>query len=152
MEEQYIEPEEKPEEESQDEAEPVDIYSRQAIFWFTVLFNPIFGGALLMQNLRDVGYKKAANTVIIFSILYFVIPQLILGRLQTNVIAYFLIILGCNVGAGFIFIDYFFPKYFPDNDYYPKSIWRVLFRCIILGLLLAMLSNYFAPLIAAKVK
>jgi len=150
MEDQYTDG---PEEEViENEEEAVEIYSKQAIFWFSVLFNPIFGGALLMQNLRDVGYKKEANQVIFFAIIYFIIPQTILSVIPINMVAYMLITVGLNVGAGFIFIDYFYPKYFPDNDYYPKSIWRVLFRCIAISIIFALLSQYLTPIIASKVK
>ena len=76
MENEYIEPEEN--QDAQQQEETVEIYSKRAIFWFCVLFNPIFGGALLMQNLRDVGYKREANKVIFSSILYFLVSQLIL--------------------------------------------------------------------------
>lgn len=146
MEEQYTEPEEQLNE------EPVEIYSKRAIFGFSIFFNPVFGAALLMQNLRDVGYKKAGNQVFIFSILYYLAVLFVLKSLNVSVTVYFLIVLATNIGAGYIFINYIFPKYFPDDDYYPKNILRVLLRCIMIGLILTMLFSYLSTLPIAKLK
>ena len=37
--------------------DPVDIYSRRAVWWFT-FFSPIIGGIMMAINLYNVGYKK----------------------------------------------------------------------------------------------
>lgn len=147
MENEYEEPEENQEEQQQ---EAVEIYSKRAIFWFCLLFNPIFGGALLMQNLRDVGYKREANKVIVFSVLYFFIPQLILKPFNLNILTFFLVVLGLNIGAGFILTEYFFTKYFPDNDYYPKNILQVLLKCMLIIMVLIILAAYLVPMTGQK--
>ena len=117
--------------------EHVDIFSKNAIRGFSI-FPTIFSGILLYQNLMAVNYKKIANTVLIFSICYsiasFCIAILIFSSGVTYIIA--------NVLGGFILSDYFFPKYFPDEDYYPKSIWKALaISLIVCGIII--LSLYY---------
>jgi hypothetical protein len=136
MEDQYIEPEEQPEEESKEE--PVDIYSRQAILGFSIFFSTIFGGVLLFWNLRNVGYKKAANGALLFSICYTLFCMLLVSSVKTFAFAP----LFFNVAGGIILSSYFFPKYFPDNDYYPKSIVKPLVISLLICLTLFSIIYY----------
>jgi magnesium-transporting ATPase (P-type) len=136
MEDQYIEPEEQPEEESKEEA--VDIYSRQAILGFSIFFSTIFGGVLLFWNLRNVGYKKAANGALLFSICYSLFCMLLVSSVKTFAFAP----LFFNVAGGVILSSYFFPKYFPDNDYYPKPIWKPLIISLLICAVLMTIVYY----------
>lgn len=140
--------------------EYIEIYSKRAIFWFSVLASPIFGGVLLAYNLRAAGYKKALYIVSAFTILFTAISSFAIYQYITvykvnlnvdfsnpNVDPHFLILnlisLGLKLICGFIFIQYFFPKYFPEDDYYPKSIFTALFATVfaifVLGYLSALL-------------
>lgn len=118
----------------------VEIYSKRAILGFSIFPTPIFGGVLLMINLNAAGYKKAVYHVLIFSISYFFIANLLASEVllacKINLSSYKigqmlptkeLIIVGAltiffNTVGGLILTQHFFKKYFPDNDYYPKSI------------------------------
>lgn len=136
-------------EENQEEA--VDIYSKNAIRGFSIFFSTIFGGVLLFQNLREVGHKKAANAVLFFSIFYTLIGVAAADSIPhagNGVPIVF------NVIGGFILSDYFFPKYFPDNDYYPKPIWRALGFSLLICLTLIMILYYTGnlPQLTATVK
>ena len=117
MENEYLE---QPEE-NQDEA--VEIYSRRAIRGFAIFFSPLFGGILLMINLRNVGYKKAANLVLAGSLAYtFLMGIAINYVLPANGMSTIVF----SVIGGILLADYVFPKYFPEEDYYPKPIWTPL--------------------------
>lgn len=135
MENQYIEPEENSEN-GQDEH--VEIYSKWAIRGFSIFFSTIFGGILLYRNLNTVGYKKAATNVLIFSVLYTLAVVVIVSNFLNNSGAS----VAFNVVGGIILSDYFFPKYFPDNDYYPKPIWKALGISLLICITLVSILYY----------
>jgi len=137
------------------DGDAVEIYSRRAVWWFSFLASPIFGSVLLLLNLRAVGYKKAMNSLIAFTLFFEVIAnavilsfikiykidiiayeKLVLSGNQNisaydpNVFIMGLMIIGFKIIGSFIFTRYFFKKYFPDDDYYPKSILTPLFLTI----------------------
>jgi hypothetical protein len=147
-----------PEEQGDD---AVEIYSKRAIFWFSVLASPLFGGVLLMLNLKAAGYKTAMYVVSAFTILYYFAANLLLAYLidiykidlqayQAKLMAYkgntdivdgkvvLLLAVGvaANIIGGLILSQYFFRKYFPEKDYYPKSIVSALLITIVVILLL----------------
>jgi purine-cytosine permease-like protein len=119
----------------------VKIYSKKAILAFSIFFAPIFGGVLLRQNLIDNKRKKEANIVLLASIAFTVLTILIVNSFekQTSSLTYLL-----NMGGGAILSEYFFKKYFPDDNYEYKRIWKALLIsiAIIIPLLLAMI---YAP-------
>jgi hypothetical protein len=141
----------------------VDIYSNKAIFWFCIFFDVIFGGVLLVINLIAAGYKKAATHVILFSVLYYILTIYIISfsgikvdvatlkkassgvQLSPAEVKTLLSLAGLTVilkiVGGLVLTKYFFKKYFPDNDYYPKPIWRAL----MVALLVSMLAGYVLP-------
>ncbi len=130
----------------------VEIYTRRAVFWFSLLFNPIFGGVLLMQNLRDVGYKRKGIGILLFSIAAFVIPIIILRQLALNAIIVVCMNVIVNIPTAYILADYFFVKYFPDNNYFPKSVIPVFFRFVFVGLAVVFFLVLVVPLIIHRGK
>lgn len=138
MENDYIEPENPEEEEGLEEQEHVEIYSKSAIRGFSIFFSTIFGGALLYYNLLTAGYKNAARTVLFFSIVYSVLVVF----LVSNFFNYNGASIVMNVVGGFILSDYFFPKYFPDRDYYAKPIWRALGVSLLICLVMVLILYY----------
>lgn len=106
------------------------IYSQGAIMGFSVVFTTIFGGVLLMQNLKEAGKKKEAYTVLIASIVYTLVVILL-----TNIIAQpnSSMSFALNIGGGALLSKYFFAKHFPDKDKYEsKPIWKPLVISIII--------------------
>lgn len=129
----------------------VEIYSKTAIFWFSV-FSPLFGSLLLMINLWSVGYKSAIYRVVAFLVLFAIASNLLITNLLPgfklgpqpdlhSLLILFGITLGSNILAALIFTFYFFKKYFPENDYYPKSIQTPVLILISVTLFL-MLMGY----------
>ncbi|MGN8070293.1 hypothetical protein [Mucilaginibacter sp. SG564] len=128
----------------------VEIYSRRAIFWFAV-FSPLYAGILLIINLWVAGYKWVISQVILFLLLGNVLLLFIVKALNIKpdleafrkfasggtpvtsfsqimpIFQLFCITLFFNILAGIVLTRYFFKKYFPDDDYYPRSVlWPVL--------------------------
>lgn len=143
MDEQYTEPDIRPEEDGE---EPVEIYSKWAIRGFSIL-SPIFGGALLFINLKNVGYKREAYQALLASIGYFFVSALVASMLRMN-IGFAPLLL--NYLGGLYLTETFFKKYFPDDDYYPRSIWAPLAIVIAIqfGLFFAL---YYSGVLPAEV-
>ena len=106
------------------------IYSKKAIWGFSVIFTSIFGGVLLFQNLKDIGKKKEANLILLYSILYTIVTIYLVNipDKPKSGISFM-----CNMVGGYILSEYFFNKYFlnPD-DYDKKKIWKPLIISILI--------------------
>ena len=112
------------------EGDYVEIYSKMAIWGFSIFVSPLFGGILLMLNLKAAGYKKAVNTVLIFTVCYVIASEAIIVFLtkvyKLNLYVLGAVSIGLTLVGAFTIAEYFFNKYFPENDYYPKSIAKPL--------------------------
>ncbi|HTE00165.1 MAG TPA: hypothetical protein VK668_12815 [Mucilaginibacter sp.] len=133
-------------EEQQPNEQGEAIYSRWAILGFSIFFTPIAGAILLMINLRSAGYKKEGYLVLLFSIVY----QWAVGELfkymsenGNNYAVYSLI--PAVIGGG-ILAEYFFKKYFPENNYEYKSILKPVMVALLITIPLVILL----PIIMAK--
>ncbi|WCT13858.1 hypothetical protein [Mucilaginibacter jinjuensis] len=120
----------------------IEIYSKRAIWGFSIFFSTIFGGVLLMSNLRSAGYRKEANLVLLFSLLYTFIGSLLTAYIgmQASIAA----IVFNGIGAA-ILTEYFFNKYFPESDYYPKSIMKPLAISLAICLIIVYFVYAYAP-------
>ena len=109
---------------------PLKIYSKKAIFGFSVCFTTVFGGFLLMQNLKDLGKKKEGNIVLIFSILYTTVSIILINLISSNNTTKTYIF---NVFGGVLLGHYFFTKYIPnEEEYETKAIWKPLIISILI--------------------
>jgi hypothetical protein len=145
----------------------VEIYSKKAVFWFFFLAGPMFGGVLLMLNLKAAGYKKAIYSVLTFTILFDVLTNLLLINIirfyKIDILAYrenllnyksgspvfdekmfvfSMITLVIKIMGGLFLSQYLFKRYFPDNDYYPRSITTALLVTIMALFFLAVILSY----------
>lgn len=90
----------------------------------------LFGGVLLYQNLMDVKKKKEAYLVLGISVL-FTMVVICIGSLQEHPKSSLGYISGLLGGS--LLSYYFVPKYFPDEEQYPKKpVWKTL----IIGILI----------------
>jgi hypothetical protein len=138
-------------EEPQQQEPRLAIYSKTAILVFSIFFSSIAGGVLLMLNLRSAGYKKEGTQVLLFSIMYYFLsaailnyfiklPKIDVNNPDLNMLIKpmaFSLIEGI-IGGG-ILAEYFFRKYFPDDDYERKSVWRALLVVILIVIPLNLL-------------
>jgi hypothetical protein len=114
-----------------------EIYSKRAIYTFSFLFSTVFGGILLMQNLRDIDKKKEANVVLIVSLLITALTILLVTVFEVQNSSVTLL---CNIGGAALLSEYFFKKYFPREEDYPKKkIWKPL----VIGLAITIPLIYF---------
>lgn len=108
------------------------IYSRKAIWGFSIFFSPIFGGVLLMRNLKDISKNKAANIVMTLSIAYTIFTFIIVNIPEKSISS---LTMGFNFVGGYVLSEYFFKLYIPEGENYPKKkIWKPLIISIIITL------------------
>ncbi|MBS1521537.1 MAG: hypothetical protein JST50_11100 [Bacteroidetes bacterium] len=136
--------------EQQPEQQDIAIYSKWAILGFSIFFSPLFGGILLMINLRSIGFKRQATGVLLFSIAYVFISALMVfsvSNIPQNATAltivqntqYVIYSIVAQIIGGGILAEYFFKKYFPADHYRYKSVWRPLAVILIISLALSLL-------------
>jgi hypothetical protein len=106
------------------------IYSSRAIWGFSIIFSSIFGGVLLMQNLKDTGRKKEGNLILLYSIIFTILTIYIVNLPEKPISnGAFL----CNMVGGGILSYYFQKKYFPNEESYEKkTIWKPLIISIVI--------------------
>jgi hypothetical protein len=111
----------------------------------------LFGGALLLLNLKEAGYKKAIYPVLAFVVLFFLASEVLEAKFAIAYKVNFAtpnkgsmtlcaIMLGANMIGGLVLTQYFFKKYFPEDDYYPKSILNPLLVTVIITILMKVLG------------
>jgi hypothetical protein len=139
--------------EQQPDEKGVAIYSKWAILGFSIFFSPIGGAVLLMLNLRSIGYKKAGISVLLFAIAYQFIAGILLASLLRNAGApinkqdiignnkMFIYSLIINIIGGGILAEYFFKKYFPEDDYEHKSIMIPILIALLISVPISLLFS-----------
>ncbi|GEJ44351.1 hypothetical protein [Chryseobacterium sp. ON_d1] len=118
------------------------IYSKKAILGFSIFLSTLFGGVLLYQNLIEVNKKKEAYTVLAISVLLTIVTGVIVNIPEEpkSSLAYI-----CGLGGGSLLSYYFMPKYFPDEEKYPKkAIWKTLIIGVIIVAVLLFFIIYTA--------
>ena len=110
--------------------EIVKIYSKKAVWGFSIFFTSIFGGVLLMQNLWALNKKKQAYQVLAFSVIYTVVAISLLNIYATpNTSMTYLL----NLVGGLILTEYFYKREIPnENDLPKKKIWKALIISILI--------------------
>ena len=113
------------------------IYSKSAVFGFSLLFTPIFGGILLVQNLKDIGEQKKANIVLVVSILMAISTFVIMTIFEIDNRA---VSFGLNGACAAVLSEYFYKKSFPDEaDYQKKKIWKPLVIAMVIFIAVLLL-------------
>jgi peptidoglycan/LPS O-acetylase OafA/YrhL len=116
------------------------IYSKRAILGFSIFLSVLFGGVLLYQNLIDVKKKKEACIVLGISIVLTIIT-IFIGSFQESPKSSYAYL--CGLLGGCLLSYYFVPKYFPNEEQYPKKpIWKPLIVAVIIIAIFMMLIIY----------
>jgi uncharacterized Tic20 family protein len=117
-------------------------YSKKAILGFSIFFSSIFGGILLMQNLKEIGMKKEAKTVLNTSIILTVLPFLLAWLIEKEVSTYTLL---ANIIGGLVFSEFYFGLYIPKEQIFEsKKIWKPLLISLLITIPLLASVIYFA--------
>ena len=127
------------------EIEQIEIpkfYSKKAILGFSIFFSSIFGGILLMQNLKDIGMKKEAKTVLNTSIILTLLPFLLAWLMEKEVSTYTLL---ANIIGGVVLSEFYFGLYIPKEQIFEsKKIWKPLLISLLITIPLLASVIYFA--------
>ncbi len=116
------------------------IYTRSAVSGFAILFATIFGGVMLMQNLKDIGKPREARNVLVFSILYTLAAGFIVNIPEKSLTGLSLIF---NLIGSQILISVYFKKHIPDETIYEKKkIWKPLIIAIAISALVIFATLY----------
>ncbi|MCC8408878.1 hypothetical protein LJ707_08045 [Mucilaginibacter sp. UR6-1] len=126
--------------EQQPEGEYIELYSKWSIWGFSIFFSSFFGAALLIRNLWVSGFKRAAFGIVAFAVAYSCASYAAIMLLQATSL-----VLVANLLGGFLYGEFFFKRYFPESDYYPKSIWGALGIALILSIAFVLLTFYLDP-------
>ena len=115
--------------EEEKEFDKPPIYGKWVVLSFCVFFSPLFGGFLLMQNLRDIGQKKLGTLVLLASFLFTAMLKAVsMSPIKGS---------GTEFLAGLIFgailVEFVFRGYFLDEDSYPKKSAR---KPLLIGMVL----------------
>ena len=134
----------------QPEQQDIAIYSKWAILGFSVFVSPLVGAILLMINLRSVGFRRQATSVLLITIGYLFLasvvissvlktpPNVTLTDLAHNKLFIIYNLIAQIIGGG-ILAEYFYKKYFPADTYKYKTVWRPLAIMLIITLTLSLL-------------
>lgn len=136
--------------EQQPDQQEIAIYSKWAILGFSIFFSPLFGGILLMINLRSAGFKRQGTSVLLFSLVYQFVAAALIGsamKLPANVNSMVLLqnpqfliySLVAQIIGGGILAEYFYKKYFPADHYKHRTVWRPLAVILIITLAISLL-------------
>jgi len=132
------------------EQQDIAIYSKWAILGFSVFVSPLVGAILLMINLRSVGFRRQATSVLLITIGYLFLasvvissvlktpPNVTLTDLAHNKLFIIYNLIAQIIGGG-ILAEYFYKKYFPADTYKYKTVWRPLAIMLIITLTLSLL-------------
>lgn len=139
-------------EKPQQEEQRLVIYSKTAILVFSIFFSPIGGAILLMLNLRRAGRGNEGGLILFFAVIYqFVAGRILSGlikipKLDPNnppdghvLIKLLVSLLIPSIIGGGILAEYFFKKYFPDDDYERRNVGSAILVAILISIPLSML-------------
>lgn len=116
------------------------IYSKTAVWGFSIAFTPIVGGLLLRQNLIEAGKTKAANIVLIFSVALTLLTAMIMNNAGD---APGLLTFVINMIWGGVLSQYLFTKYIPSQHRYSiKTVWKPLIWCVAISFSFFLLQVY----------
>jgi hypothetical protein len=116
--------------------EEVSLYSRSAVFGFSIFFSTIFGSILLMINLRRLGETKKGFEILFIGLAYAILSSVLVDLAGTSLI----LSLALNLLGGYLMSTYFWGKYIGlEYSHEKKSIAIPL----ILGVVLSLLATQY---------
>lgn len=114
-----------------EDVEAPQLYSRQIIGIFSVLFSILFGGILMAINLKTVNVKKGILPVLIYSIVYTGIIGYVISLLPGSTT---LLSVCFNSLGGIVLYNFFWGKYIgKEFKYRAKPFWIPLIIGIIIS-------------------
>jgi hypothetical protein len=113
-----------------DDPEAPQLYSRQVINVFSILFSVLFGGILLAINLKNTNNKKAILPVLLFSGTFTGLLMYVLSFVPGSTTPF---TIACNLIGAMVLYNYFWWKYIgKDFKYRTKPFWIPLIIAIVI--------------------
>ncbi len=101
----------------------IKLFSKSAIFAFTLFVSPLFGALLYADNLNRLGRTKPILSVIMFGLFFSLASGVILRLLLTNAMLILPITFATNALGGYILTQLFWKNHLGDIETYEaKSI------------------------------
>ena len=122
--------------------EPVYLYSKKAIYGFSIFFSTIFGAVIMMYNLKIVNQSKARINVLIFAVLYMVLSVMLIEALQGSTITALIL----NTTGAFIINEYYWNKYIGKSFVYePKGLIQAISIAVLVVVVIFVLLILTMP-------
>ena len=118
------------------EEEVVSLYSRSAVFGFSIFFSTIFGSILLMINLRRLGEKRKGFEILLLGIAYAVLSSVLVDLAGANLV----LSLVLNVLGGYLMSTYFWAKYIGLEFSHEK---QSILIPLILGIAMSLIATQY---------
>ena len=121
---------------------PVFLYSKKAIYGFSIFFSTIFGAVIMMYNLKVVNQSKARINVLIFAVLYMVLSVMLIEALQGSTITALIL----NTTGAFIINEYYWNKYIGKSFVYePKGLIQAISIAVLVVVVIFVLLILTMP-------
>jgi len=118
------------------EEEVVSLYSRSAVFGFSIFFSTIFGSILLMINLRRLGEKRKGFEILLLGIAYAILSSVLVDLAGANLV----LSLVLNVLGGYLMSTYFWAKYIGLEFSHEK---QSILIPLILGIAMSLIATQY---------
>jgi hypothetical protein len=114
----------------------VSLYSRSAVFGFSIFFSTIFGSILLMINLRRLGEKRKGFEILLLGIAYAILSSVLVDLAGANLV----LSLVLNVLGGYLMSTYFWAKYIGLEFSHEK---QSILIPLILGIAMSLIATQY---------
>jgi hypothetical protein len=122
------------------------LYTPGAIVLFSVLFNTIITGAILLAlNLRRLKQTQAIWRLAGFVIAYLFAEAILINLFVQQYSLNPLVVPLLNLPAILVYIFWFWPRYVGKNQFQPRSWLMPLLLCFVVFMALGLLARYLLP-------
>ena len=122
--------------------QPTTLYSKKAIYGFSIFSSTIFGAAIMMYNLKILNQPKARIQVLVFAVLYMIFSVLVIEALQASTFTALVL----NVTGAFILNEYYWNKFIGKTfKYEPKGLFQAISIAILVVVVIFVLLMLTMP-------
>jgi hypothetical protein len=128
------------------DADAPALYTPGAIVLFSVLFNTIITGAILLAiNLRRLKQTQAIWRLVGFVVAYLLAEAVLINLFMQQYALNPLVLSLLNLPAILVYIFWFWPRYVGTSQFQPRSWLIPLLVCFIVMMALGLLARYLLP-------
>jgi hypothetical protein len=128
------------------DADAPALYTPGAIVLFSVLFNTIITGAILLAiNLRRLKQTQAIWRLVGFVVAYLFAEAVLINLFVQQYTLNPLVVPLLNLPAILVYIFWFWPRYVGTSQFQPRSWLIPLLLCFVVFMALGLLARYLLP-------